>query len=116
MIKAKYFKQHEFECKCGCGFDHVNPELVYKLDRARSMAKIPFIVNSGCRCPEHNTKENGSKNSAHMDGDAADIRVHNDHERAKMLIALVLAGFERIGIRKDFIHVDVRPGVASWVY
>ncbi len=115
MYKAKYFRKSEFACQCGCGFDDIDQELLYKLDRARSMAKVPFRITSGCRCKAHNKTVGGGSHSQHLLGKAADIAV-NKETRGRILIALVMAGFERFGIGKDFIHVDIKPGVRAWLY
>ena len=36
-----------------------------------------MTINSGCRCPEYNTKIGGVKDSAHIKGKAADILALN---------------------------------------
>ena len=115
----KYFKDSEFECKCkNCG-KNVNSELKIMLDTARGIAGIPFVVNSGARCEEHNAKVGGSKTSSHLTGLAVDIAVQNIGVRYKMLSALLQAGFNRIGIADTFIHVDIdrnKPAHAIWLY
>ena len=52
--EVKHFKQEEFTCKCGCGFNNINDELVLLLDIARGLAKVPFSINSAYRCEKHN--------------------------------------------------------------
>ena len=74
----KHFKQSEFACKCGCGFDNINLKLVKILDEIREYFGQPVIVTSGCRCANHNAKQKGSSpNSRHISGKAADIVVRN---------------------------------------
>lgn len=74
----KHFKQSEFACKCGCGFDNVNLKLVKILDEIRDYFGQPIVVTSGCRCANHNAKQKGSSpNSRHISGKAADIVVRN---------------------------------------
>jgi len=114
----KYFKKDEFKCPC-CGQNKINDFLVEKLDIARDIAGVPFIISSGYRCPKHNAEVGGKKNSAHLKGLAADIYVEDDETRWKILDALLKVGFNRIGIAKDFIHCDIdetKPNPRIWLY
>ncbi len=115
MKDSKYFKPHEFECKCGCGLNNVSDELIDLLDAAREEAGVPFIITSGCRCGEHNRKVGGSENSAHLRGLAADIRVSGSQARFKIKKALYSNGAKRIGHHKLFVHVDVDESLAQSV-
>jgi uncharacterized protein YcbK (DUF882 family) len=90
-----------------------------KLDRARDIAGVPFVVNSGYRTQLHNAKVGGSDNSSHLKGYAVDLRCTDSRSRFKMFTALVKAGFTRIGVRKDFIHADDDPNKSPeviWTY
>jgi len=92
---------------------------VYMLDSARTIAGVPFKINSGYRSSEHNYLVGGVDNSAHTKGLAADIKVRNGRERKKILEALQYVGFNRFGIGKTFIHVDTdstKPANVVWVY
>ena len=80
---------------------------VYMLDSARTIAGVPFEINSGYRSQQHNRLVGGVDNSAHTKGLAADIKVSNGAERKKVLDALMAVGFTRFGIAKTFIHVDM---------
>lgn len=111
---CKFFKRSEFSCPC-CQENNINQELLFKLDVARKIAGIPFIINSGYRCKKHNEKIGGKKTSSHLDGDAADIKCEMSWERALILPALFCAGFNRVGIYKNFIHVDISKGKAAGV-
>ena len=120
MTKAgHYFDTDEFACRCGCGYAHPQPELIGLLDMARMKAGIPFIVESGCRCEQHNAAEGGKQNSAHLRGYAADIKAIGSMERYKVVGAAIFAGFHRIGIGKNFVHLDCDPGLPAeviWLY
>ena len=70
---TKNFSRSEFACKCGCGFDDIDLELVGILQSVRLFLGVPLHVNSGCRCEEHNKKVGGVANSWHTKGKAADI-------------------------------------------
>ena len=115
----KYFNLEEFNCPClpnsGVNMDK---EFILKLEKAREIANIPFRISSGYRCEEHNEKVGGVKNSSHLKGLAADIKVGSGNERYIILNSLILAGFKRLGIAKTFIHVDLdheKPN-SVWTY
>lgn len=117
----KYFKESEFDCKCGCGggYSDMSSQLLRKLTTARSMSPVPFVLSSAYRCPEHNEREGGSSTSSHLNGSAVDIAAGNSTARYQILMALIAAGFNRIGVSKTFIHADVdsdKEGEVCWVY
>lgn len=88
------------------------------LDRARGMANTPFVITSGYRCEKHNKEVGGSHTSSHLKGCAVDIAAPDSVARGQILRGLILAGFRRIGIGQDFIHVDsdaAKPN-AVWTY
>jgi len=114
----KYFNMQEFKCRC-CGKVEIDPKLVDMLDMAREIAGVPFFITSGYRCPKHNAEVGGSPTSSHLKGKAADIRVHNNWDRYKILEGLIKAGFKRIGIAEKFIHADIdetKPQYVVWLY
>jgi zinc D-Ala-D-Ala carboxypeptidase len=114
-----HFKLSEFDCKCGCGKNNMDPSVLHKLDEAREVAGIPFTVTSGSRCDLHNKIEGGLASSAHLKGLAVDIGVNGSGTRFEILTALLLVGFTRIGIAKSFIHVDedrTKPDNVIWMY
>jgi len=74
---------------------------------------------SGYRCPEYNKAVGGKSDSSHLKGLAADIRAQTSSERFAIVNGLVKAGFVRIGMGRDFIHVDMdmsKPQHLMWVY
>jgi zinc D-Ala-D-Ala carboxypeptidase len=113
---SAHFDSSEFTCRC-CGKWLVHPELVARLERAREIYGAGMKVLSGYRCPKHNTAVGGVDNSYHCQGKAADIEVSDGHHRFEMLNAFLAAGFRRIGIYAQFIHVDVgeAPSDVIWV-
>ena len=123
MKSYRYFRAREFECPC-CGEEQMKDAFVHLLDEARNFAGIPFKINSGFRCDSHTEtlKEKGYKvaqNSPHLRGWAADIHCVDSRSRAYILDALGFVGFSRIGIAKNFIHVDNDPckdEQVVWVY
>lgn len=114
----RYFTHKEFACKC-CGAYDMKQLVILRLDAARQIAGIPFVVTSGYRCPAHNKDAGGSNTSSHLRGWAVDLHVTNSIDRWKIITALMTVGFTRFGIGKDFIHVDVDPGKPArmiWLY
>tara|TARA_R110000824_G_scaffold124302_1_gene282680 strand:- start:430 stop:849 length:420 start_codon:yes stop_codon:yes gene_type:complete len=105
----KYFNLSEFDSpdEVGSG-DNMDIDFVRKLDEAREMAGIPFKVNSGYRTPFHNTMVGGVKSSSHMNipCNAVDIHIGSSSERYKIMSAAIKVGINRIGIGKNFIHLD----------
>lgn len=90
-----------------------------RLDAARAYAGIPFVVTSGFRCQKHNKIVGGTPTSSHLSGCAVDIKCVKSSSRYRIIAALIRAGFHRIGIRKDFIHVDEDKSKYSdvlWIY
>jgi zinc D-Ala-D-Ala carboxypeptidase len=120
-----YFTAEEFRCPCGCGTENVSKDLMDRLERLRGEFGHPLIVNSGCRCPAHNAHIGGVKDSAHVATDtepceAADLRVLSGSDSYRLLdIILFMKLFNRIGIGKSLIHVDVdagKPQNTIWIY
>ncbi|MFH2000720.1 MAG: peptidase M15, partial [Planctomycetota bacterium] len=59
----------------------------------------------------------GSTSKNHTSGKAADIKATDGPTRGKILKGLYRAGFQRIGVAKDFIHADSMDEVESaWFY
>ncbi len=103
----KYFKKEDFDCRCGCGLNNIDYALVFKLDSVRKLSGIPIFVNSACRCHPHNKIIGSTVGSSHPKGLAIDIRIRTPTQRFKILNALIKVGFSRIGIYRNFIHIDL---------
>lgn len=105
--KPTYFKPEEIE-----GLD---AELVAKLDWARGRSGVPFIITSGRRTPEDNERVMGVDASAHIKGLAVDLRCSDSTARYKMLQALLLVGFKRLGVYDKHLHCDLDPDLPQEV-
>jgi hypothetical protein len=111
-----YFTTEEFACKCGCGFKAVDSLFRAQLEKAREISGVPYIINSGCRCENHN-RAVGSTSRNHTSGKAVDIKALNGSTRGKILKGLYRAGFTRVGIADTYIHVDSMDDIEScWLY
>ena len=103
---TQYVKRSEFRCPC-CGLCHVDDWVVNRFNEARSIAGVPFTINSGYRCERHNKAVGGIIDSAHMAGLAADLKAEDSGTRFRIVDGLLQAGFLRIGIYPTFIHADL---------
>lgn len=118
MMKMENFKLEEFKCPC-CGKVEMQDSFLKLIDIARTTAGVPFVITSGYRCSKHNAEVGGKPNSAHLAGKAVDIKCSNSSDRFEMIKALTFVGFNRIGIGKNFIHVDsdeTKPQKVIWTY
>lgn len=119
MRLSKNFDSSEFACSC-CGTAEMNPEFIARLQVARDIAGIPFIITSGFRCKAKNDSIPGSsKTSEHMTGEAADIYTPDSSTRDIILGALFAAGFPRKGVGEDFLHAGTGKDKAqnvTWRY
>lgn len=105
---TEHFKAKEFQCKDKTEGLLIAEELLSTLEKIRNHFNAPVIINSGYRTPSWNSKVNGSPNSYHCKGMAADIVVkgHSSKEVAKFADSIM----EKGGIIRytNFVHVDVR--------
>jgi uncharacterized protein YcbK (DUF882 family) len=111
---SEHFHSAEFMCRCGCGLKDVHPELVQMLEAIRTHFDAPVTITSGRRCAKHNARVKGARNSRHVTGEAADIRVagvppHRVH-------AWAWANFPNGGFGRyaTFTHIDCRRGKVKW--
>lgn len=93
---SKYFTNIE---------EGMSDSFLMKLDEARAYANTPFIINSAYRSPEHPLSIK-NPTSSHIKGLAVDIRIRNSRERFIVVDALLAVGFSRIGLGRNFVHVD----------
>jgi uncharacterized protein YcbK (DUF882 family) len=115
MKISAHFDRKEFACKCGCGGNTVDTELLAILESLRTHFDKPIIINSGYRCPAHNKAIKGSKHSQHMLGKAADFVVRDTSPN--LVASFLEALFSwRLGIGRydKFTHLDVRDSKARW--
>lgn len=105
--KLKYFNAYEFDSpdRVGSG-RNMSQRFLRQLDLARSISGVPYHITSGYRTITHNAKVKGTSDSSHLKGLAVDIYAGSSRIRFKIIYGLLKAGFRRIGIGRDFIHVD----------
>ena len=117
----KHFKPNEFRCGCGCGlgFDQMTVSILELLDACREQAGIPFVITSSIRCAAHNDAVGGADRSAHLTGHAVDISAKTGAQKRAILKSALMLDAPRIGVAKDFIHIDTAPYLVQnvvWTY
>lgn len=120
-MRLNHFQLSEFDSRDPDGSGRgtgslMQPSTLEMLDRARAIAGVPFVINSGFRTPAQNTRVGGSRNSAHLRGFAVDIRT-TPATQDIIVSALREVGFRRIGIYRTFVHADNDPSLpapATW--
>lgn len=116
---APHFKQPEFDSRDAPGSGaSMRPELVVMLESLRRLVGKPFRINSGFRTPEHNSAVGGAPASAHLTGEAVDVSTSGwtKRDRIDFIIYARKLGFNGVGIASNFIHIDMKPRLASWRY
>ncbi len=89
-------------------------DFVRVLDTARAIAKVPFIITSGYRTPEHNKAVGGVSNSSHVKGLAVDLAVKDNMTRTRILRGLLTCGTDLfIEDCRKHIHVDMDNSIHS---
>lgn len=84
----------------------LDADFVRKLESAESFYGMPFVISSGFRNESMNRAVDGVADSAHLSGLAVDIVCRNSLSRFKIVRALLMVGFHRVGLDKNHIHVD----------
>ena len=113
---SQHFWRKEFACKCGCGFNTVDAELIFVLERARhQLGGNPVHINSGCRCRKYNIRVGGSTDSQHMYAKAADITIDTlDSDQVAFFLMKLYKDRYGLGIYDTFTHIDTRSVKARW--
>lgn len=118
-------------CKCGCGLNNFQPEIIgYNRNLLRILSwhyetEVEGHVLSGCRCEKHNRKVGGAPNSYHLRGMAEDITFMVDGKILPPLkIAYIIQShsnplhathFMGIGPMAKSLHLDIRDTMRTWV-
>ncbi|MBI4827217.1 MAG: peptidase M15 [Nitrospinae bacterium] len=112
-----HFTIGEFACKCGCGANRIDEELVRRLDWIRA-AYYPWTLNvsSGYRCAARDRAVGGNGN--HPTGLAADLIVSKGARLRDFILACHAAGIPRIVLYHNLphVHVDMVPNRPEGIY
>ena len=76
------------------------------LDPARRKLGKVVTVNSGFRCPLHNSAVGGVTGSQHVKGEAADVHCDDDRRLAKIIVAN--GKFDQLILYPTFVHVSYK--------
>jgi len=112
---SKNFSRSEFACKCGCGQDTADYNLIQAAQWVRDIVNSPVSISSGNRCKNWNKKINGSKTSMHLESKAMDFSV--DGYRPIEIYHLLDEKYPSkfgLGLYPAWCHIDVRDGCARW--
>jgi uncharacterized protein YcbK (DUF882 family) len=109
-----YFSRAEFACKCGCGQNTIDYEVVAACIAVREHFDRPVRITSGVRCKAHNKAVGGSRHSQHLFGRAADIVVDGVPAEIVQQYADENLGVKGLGSYDSFTHIDSRNGRARW--
>lgn len=125
MRLTKNFTRREFKSKDGAQMPEdvlCNiKELASNLQVLRDFLSEPIRINSAYRSPAHNKAIGGVKNSQHILGRAADIKVKDIETKDLYLIieSLIIDGKMKdggLGLYDTFVHYDIRGSKARWDY
>lgn len=96
-------------CIPACQLSDFSPALVASLRLAQRFANFNFSFSSGFRPKswELSHGRNGSSSHSKTPCLAVDIHCKDSHCRFKIVASLLSAGFDRIGIGKNFVHADI---------
>jgi uncharacterized protein YcbK (DUF882 family) len=117
------FSLQEFNSKCGRDIpNNILPnifELAKNLQVLRDAVGKSISITSGYRSPEHNAKIKGAKNSQHIKGTAADIKIQGMTPKEVVLVieGLIESGKMKqggIGIYPSWVHYDIRGTKSRW--
>lgn len=120
---SEHLKRSEVACKCGCGFADLTQDTADLFERIRELCckcegkDVPIVINSGCRCEQHNKSAGGATHSQHLLGRALDL--HCPHgitmdEFHGVCLACNPNGGVGFYRNQGFIHVDTRGWKARW--
>jgi len=117
------FDLKEFQCKCGCEMPKSVLENIFKLadnlQLLRNWIGKPIELTNAYRCGPHNASIGGSKNSQHILGKAADIKISSTKPKEVANIVEKLMGenvidLGGVGRYDTFTHIDIRGIKARW--
>ena len=116
----KYFTYEEFDSPDVQGSGQMMSEdLILILESVRNELGKPVVITSGYRTEAHNEKVGGKPNSSHLKGLAVDIACNASRDRFNLVNLFIKHDINRIGIAKNFIHVDIdgdKDQDVMWTY
>jgi len=114
LISHNFYRE-EFNCKCACGFNVVDAELLKVMQIIRDHFDQPIRITSGNRCFRYNTEIGGTDKSYHKKGMACDFQVRNI--KTELVLEFIDQEFPEkygVGTYNTFNHLDVRLNKTRW--
>lgn len=106
-MNLRWFSEAEFKrCKPSCSVSDCNEDALLRLDTLRDYCGFPIILNSAYRSPDYELSKGRKGTSSHCKGLAFDVRCNDSYQRALLVRFAIDVGFNRIGIGKNYIHLD----------
>lgn len=105
MYTPKFFSENEFT-RIGCSIADCNDDSLRRLDALREHYGKPIILTSAYRSRESELAKGRSGTSAHTTGNAFDIKCSSSRDRYLLVLCALSVGFSRIGIGRNFLHID----------
>lgn len=117
----KYFKMEEkTDLEGKHTFSELDPSMRSLADRMRGECGFAWRITSGYRTKEENESTVGSvSDSAHVSKLAIDVYCVDSTKRDKIINVAKANGVKRIGIGKNFVHLDIdksKPQEVMWHY
>lgn len=110
---TRHFHSDEFRSRDGA--EHpIDTQLLCMLECIRSHFKQPITITSGYRSPAHNAKVGGAKNSYHIRGMAADIKVKGVSPRQVFDFCISNFDYGGFGLYASWTHIDSRENKTTW--
>lgn len=124
-----YFTEKELGCR-HCGMVRLAPGFGEKLLELRLAFGEPMVINSACRCAEHNKRVGGHARSLHVADKPAhptggccaiDVGTRDIGYRARLAKVALDLGWA-VGVNAAFLHLDrgadygVRNGIQMFLY
>lgn len=119
-MNLKYFSEEDFSrCQPACSVSDCDEVALIMLDTLRERCGFPLILNSAYRSSSYEKKKGRTGTSSHCKGLAFDIRCYDTKLRALLVRNAFEVGFTRIGIAKNYVHIDCdnkKLNPCIWLY
>lgn len=115
MVKSQYYSKKTLSCPC-CkkGYEIVHPRLIELLDDLHDLVGLNLKLGDVYRCEAYNAKLGKARNSQHIQGKAAIIKVPEELTVEELADYCEQLPFDGIGVFKrdneSWIEVDVHNG------
>lgn len=104
----RYFTPSEFKkCSPSCDISQMDQDFLNRLDGARYIANVPFVLLSAFRSSDYDISKGRSGKGYHCKGRAVDVKCTDGLSRWKIVFACLSLNLS-VGIYPTFIHIDNR--------